>query len=90
MQSGVEILANFNGTITPTSSLAGGSLGGILNFRSQVLTPAVDNLDALAFSTATEVNTIQTTGIDATGTRGTNLFDPKCRDTWRSRLYFID
>ena len=76
LQSGVEILANFNGTITPTSSLAGGSLGGILNFRSQVLTPAVDNLDELAFSTATEVNTIQTTGIDATGTRGTNLFDP--------------
>ena len=30
----------------------------------------------MAVSTATEINAIQTNGIDATGTRGTNLFDP--------------
>ena len=50
--------------------MTGGELGGILNFRSQILSPAIENLDALAVSTATEINAIQTNGIDATGTRG--------------------
>ncbi len=76
IQGGVEILADFNGAVGTTSSVTGGELGGILNFRSQILSPAIENLDALAVSTATEINAIQTNGIDATGTRGTNLFDP--------------
>ena len=72
----IEILANVYGNPSPTNSLTGGSIGGILNFRNQVLTPAINDLDALAVSTVTEINAIQTTGVDATGLRGTNLFDP--------------
>ena len=72
----IEILANVYGNPSPTNSLTGGSIGGILNFRNQVLTPAINDLDALAVSTVAEINAIQTTGVDATGLRGTNLFDP--------------
>ena len=55
-QGGSEILSDFNGAVGTTSSVAGGELGGILNFRSQILSPAIENLDALAVSTATEIN----------------------------------
>ena len=75
-QSGqIEILANVHGMASPTSSLTGGSLGGLLNFRSQVLAPAVTGLDALAVITTTQINTIQMTGVDMNGARGAALFD---------------
>ena len=71
----VEVLANVYGAASPTNSVTGGSLGGLLNFRSQALAPAMTGLDELAVITATEINTLQTTGVDANGERGTDLFD---------------
>ena len=71
----VEILANVYGAASPTNSVTGGSLGGLLNFTSQALAPAVTGLDELAVITAKEINTLQTTGVDANGERGTDLFD---------------
>ena len=71
----VEVLANVYGAASPTNSVTGGSLGGLLNFRSQALAPAVTGLNELAVITATEINTLQTTGVDANGERGTDLFD---------------
>ena len=81
-QSGqVEILANVYGVASPTSSLTGGSLGGLLNFRSQVLTPTVTGLDELAVIATTQINTIQMTGVDMNGARGEALFDANVETT---------
>ena len=71
----VGILANVYGVAGQTNSVTGGSLGGLLNFRSQVLAPTMSGLDALAVMTTTQVNAIQTTGVDANGERGTALYD---------------
>ena len=70
-----EILANVYGTPNPTTSVVGGSLGGVMNFRSQILAPTIAGLDTLAATISTEINTLQTTAVDANGARGTNLFD---------------
>ena len=40
----VEILANVYGVASPTSSVTGGALGGLMNFQSQVLAPAVTGI----------------------------------------------
>ncbi|CAI8387739.1 MAG: Flagellar hook-associated protein 1 [Porticoccaceae bacterium UBA1117] len=69
----VEIVAAY-GSGRASSSVTGGALGGLLNFRSQVLAPAIDSFDDLASTFATEVNAIQTTGVDLNGDRGTALF----------------
>ena len=46
-----------------------------MNFRSQILAPAIAGLNTLATSVTSEVNALQTTAVDANGARGTNLFD---------------
>ena len=46
-----------------------------MNFRSQILAPTVTGLDSLAATISTEINTLQTTAVDANGARGVNLFD---------------
>lgn len=69
----VEIIGSY-GSGGASSSVTGGSLGGLLNFRSQVLAPAIGSLDTLATTFTTESNAIQTTGIDLNGERGTALF----------------
>ena len=70
-----EILANVYGTANPTASVIGGSLGGLINFRTQILAPTLASLNGLAEVVATEVNALQTTAVDAGGIRGTNLFN---------------
>jgi flagellar hook-associated protein 1 len=54
--------------------ITGGTLGGVLNFREQVLTPALSALDNLATVVATQVNIAHRTGIDAEGLLGGDLF----------------
>ena len=71
----VEILANVYGVAGQTSSVTGGALGGLINFRSQVLAPTMTGLDTLAVMATTQINAIQTTGVDLNGERGTALFD---------------
>ncbi len=75
------------GAASPTNSVTGGSLGGLLNFRSHALAPAVNGLDELAVITATEINTLQTTGVDANGERGTDLFDADVATTGAAVLH---
>ena len=70
-----EISANVYGTPGVTTSVTGGTLGGLMNFRSQILAPAIAGLNTLATSVMSEVNALQTTAVDANGARGTNLFD---------------
>ena len=55
-------------------NLASGEIGGLLNFRNQVLESAHSALDSLAQTTANEVNAVHTQGLDLEGQLGTALF----------------
>nr|WP_321862986.1 flagellar hook-associated protein FlgK [Burkholderia cenocepacia] len=56
------------------TSLSGGTLGGLLAFRSQTLDPAQAQLGAIATSFAAQVNAQNALGIDLSGAVGGNLF----------------
>ena len=71
----VDILYNPYGESRPISSVSAGTLGGLINFRSQILSPAMDGLDHLAQTFTAEVNAIHTAGIDARGDRGKEIFE---------------
>ncbi|MCX4164777.1 MULTISPECIES: flagellar hook-associated protein FlgK [Paraburkholderia] len=58
----------------PDSSVSGGTLGGLLTFRSQTLDPAAAQLGAIATSFAAQVNAQNALGIDLSGKAGGNLF----------------
>jgi flagellar hook-associated protein FlgK len=70
----VDIIVDPYGDARASSSVSSGILGGLINFRSQTLGPAMDNLDYLAQTVVKEINQIHTSGLDARGERGTNLF----------------
>ena len=70
-----KIFANVHGSSSETLSVTGGLLGGLINFRSQILAPTVTALDRLAVTVNAEINAIQTTGVDLNGERGTALFE---------------
>ncbi|MCA3826679.1 MAG: flagellar hook-associated protein FlgK, partial [Burkholderia sp.] len=56
------------------ASLSGGTLGGLLAFRSQTLDPAEAQLGAIATSFAAQVNAQNALGVDLSGKPGGNLF----------------
>jgi flagellar hook-associated protein FlgK len=53
----------------------GGELGGLLQFRTSVLAPSVDNLNSLAATVSNEVNSVLSGGMDIYGNKGGPLFD---------------
>ena len=70
----LEFTIDAYGTPEGLPNVTSGQLGGILSFRDTVLNPAMNSLDDLAKTTVSEVNAIHTSGIDAEGNIGTNLF----------------
>jgi flagellar hook-associated protein 1 FlgK len=64
------------GTTTqlPENSLAGGSLGGLLQFRSQSLIPAQNAIGQMAIGLASTVNAQQELGQDQSGNAGVAMF----------------
>ena len=61
-------------TIEMTNSLSGGTLGGMLQFRSQMLDPARNTLGRLSVGLAEVVNEQHSAGIDLNGDLGGDLF----------------
>jgi flagellar hook-associated protein 1 FlgK len=57
-----------------TNSLSGGTLGGILDFRSNVLDPTRNQLGRISVALADTVNTAHRNGMDLSGALGTDLF----------------
>ncbi|MGV8918309.1 MAG: flagellar hook-associated protein FlgK [Pseudomonas sp.] len=57
-----------------TSVLAGGSIGGLLRYRTDVLNPAVNELGRVALTVADQVNSQLNQGIDLNGNFGSSLF----------------
>jgi flagellar hook-associated protein 1 FlgK len=61
-------------TIDVTSSMSGGTIGGLMDFRSQMLDPAKNQIGQIAIAVASVVNDQQAKGIDQKGVLGTDLF----------------
>ena len=59
----------------PESQITGGSLGGLLNFRSQSLDAAQNAVGRIALTLAQNFNDQHKLGQDLTGALGTNLFN---------------
>lgn len=68
------------------SGISGGSFGGLAALRSQVLDPALSNLDSLAKAFMTEVNRIQGEGVDANGDGGKPLYEMRTAFTFERVL----
>jgi len=67
-------LTSGNSTADVTSEISGGSLGGLLAARTQVLDPARNALGQLSVALATIVNQQQQAGMDLTGAQGQPMF----------------
>ena len=60
-----------------SSLITGGRMGGLLDYREEVLLPAFDDLNNLAVTIGTEVNTLHQSGLDYNLNAGGNFFtDP--------------
>ncbi|WP_297834666.1 flagellar hook-associated protein FlgK [Pseudomonas sp.] len=57
-----------------TSVITGGSIGGLLRYRSDVLAPAVNELGRVALSVSDKINSQLNQGVDLNGAFGSNLF----------------
>ncbi|MEA9978110.1 MULTISPECIES: flagellar hook-associated protein FlgK [unclassified Pseudomonas] len=57
-----------------TSVVSGGSIGGLLRYRSDVLAPAMNELGRVALSVSDKVNSQLNQGLDLNGAFGSNLF----------------
>lgn len=59
-----------------TTKVTGGTLGGMLQAQSQLITPLRNQLGQAALVLADQVNKNQIAGVDLQGNAGTNLFTP--------------
>lgn len=73
----VDIAIVFSaGTIPITGSLSGGELGGVLNFRDQMLNTSQNAIGRIAAGLVTDFNAQHLNGHDLNGAVGTNFFTP--------------
>jgi flagellar hook-associated protein 1 len=73
--SRTSLILRSNGSQTDvTNALTGGTIGGLLDFRRQLLDPAKNALGQLAVTLSDLVNTQQHSGMDLYGALGADLF----------------
>lgn len=71
----MEITFNYSfGTQVITDQITGGTIGGMLRFRSEVLDPTQDRVGLVALGIADQLNTQHQMGLDLDGLVGTALF----------------
>jgi flagellar hook-associated protein 1 len=64
-----------NSSVDVSSVVTGGTIGGLLRYRSDVLQPAANELGRLALVVSDQINQQMNQGVDANGSFGTNLFN---------------
>nr|WP_321272594.1 flagellar hook-associated protein FlgK [uncultured Tolumonas sp.] len=69
-----EISLQYGSQTFSVNDDAGGSIGGLLDYETDVLTPTISALNDLAATIADEFNTLQASGYDADGNSGSALF----------------
>jgi len=81
------------GAINISAQLTGGSIGGLLTVRQEVIDPARAEIDALAAGMVTTVNAQHTVGLTLSGNAGGNFFEPTgtpAPDAGNIRLALVD
>jgi flagellar hook-associated protein 1 FlgK len=73
-QNKLEFAIDAYGTPESMPGVSSGKIGGIMNFREQVLNAASNSLDNLAEVMAREINAIHREGVDTEGLLGGDLF----------------
>ncbi len=68
-------LQSNNSTVNITNSLSGGELGGLLNFRENMLDDAQNSLGRTAIALAESFNALHVQGYDLNGDMGSNFFN---------------
>ena len=68
------VLQTANGSVDISESVSGGVLGGLTDFRSEVLEPARNTLGRMSVAIADVVNTQNKAGLDASGNLGQDIF----------------
>lgn len=71
---GVALTTANGPTLEITSQLSGGTLGGVLDFRSQILDPTKNSLGRISVALADVINQQHRAGIDLAGAAGLDLF----------------
>ncbi|MDR6928170.1 flagellar hook-associated protein FlgK [Pseudomonas sp. BE134] len=69
------IMERHGSSIDITNVLSGGEIGGLVRYRNEVLTPAVNNLGRIALVVADQVNQQLGQGLDQNGNFGAALFN---------------
>ncbi len=67
-------ISHGNGWQNITPRLSGGTIGGLLEFDSQTLNPAMNRLGAIALQFANGMNTQHAQGVDLNGNPGSDIF----------------
>ena len=70
----VDLIVEPYGDSRVASAVSNGELGGLMNFRTQTLAPAMDSFDFLAKTLVAEINQIHSAGLDGRGEAGGDLF----------------
>ncbi|TAM25591.1 MAG: flagellar hook-associated protein FlgK [Candidimonas sp.] len=73
-----SVTSGINGAMIPVEmsdqAITGGSLGGLLSYRTQALDTAQNQLGQMAAGLAMNVNTLHDQGVDLNGAAGTDFF----------------
>lgn len=78
----VALAASGNNVLLTENSITGGALGGALQFRSQTLNPALNQLGQVAGALATTFNAQSQLGQDLNGALGGNFFTVPAAKTY--------
>jgi flagellar hook-associated protein 1 FlgK len=62
------------GEVDISDVLLGGSLGGIFDFRKNILNPTQNTIGQIILSITTDINTVNKDGLKPNGQQGTNIF----------------
>jgi flagellar hook-associated protein 1 FlgK len=72
--SQLEVASSANPTVSISSQITGGDLGGLLASRTQAVDPAINQLGQIAVGLTQSANAQQNAGMDLNGNLGANLF----------------
>lgn len=70
----LDFMLDAFGSPETMGSITSGKIGGVMNFREQVLKPAASSMNDLASTLVTQINLVHREGLDAEGQMGGDLF----------------
>ncbi|MEN9930437.1 MAG: flagellar hook-associated protein FlgK [Pseudomonadota bacterium] len=70
----VSYTPNGGAEVDVTDVLLGGSLGGIVDFRKNILNPTQNTIGQIILAITSDINAVNRNGLKASGVQGTNIF----------------